>query len=70
MDPHSVETLEEGLSNRHFDLVVAIYGRLRAIATAVRALTHRLIAVSGQTVYRGVLAPDRNVTTRTGAAGA
>lgn len=46
-DPHFPETLERGLDSRQFDLIVAMYGRIRYVAQAVRGHTPRLIAIGG-----------------------
>ncbi len=59
-DPHFLETLVEGLGQRHFDLAVATYGRLRHVAQALVDKTPRLIAVGGTPSYRGLLDPGAN----------
>ena len=46
-DPHFVETLEQSLGQRRFDLVVSMYGRLRHIAQVMKGRTSRLIAIGG-----------------------
>tara|TARA_A100001037_G_C15082121_1_gene604814 strand:- start:343 stop:1452 length:1110 start_codon:yes stop_codon:yes gene_type:complete len=58
-DPHFRETLAEALGQRHFDLVVATYGRIRYIAEMIGRHTKRLITVGGAPGYRGVLNPER-----------
>ena len=57
-DPHFLETLEEALVGRSFDLVVATYGRLRHVAAACVGKTPRLIAVGGIAGYRGYSDPS------------
>lgn len=52
-DPHWIESLNEALERRSFDVVVATYGRLRYIAEAIKGHTERLISVGGQAVYKG-----------------
>ena len=53
-DPHFTETLEDGLGDETFDLVVAQYGRLKVTAEVLRGRTDRLIAVGGATaIYAG-----------------
>lgn len=53
-DPHWMESLNEALSGRSFDVVVAVYGRLRLIAEAIKHRTPRLISAGGaQPVYKG-----------------
>lgn len=59
-DPHFRETLDEGLSGRQFDLVIATYGRIRVIAEALVGVTPRLIAVGGAVGYRGMMHPHAN----------
>ena len=46
-DPHFVETLEQGLGQRSFDLVVSMYGRLRYVAQVMKGRTSRFVAVGG-----------------------
>ncbi|MFH1486286.1 MAG: NAD-dependent epimerase/dehydratase family protein [Chloroflexota bacterium] len=46
-DPHFLETLEEALGPRKFDLVVFTYGRLRLVAQAMKGRTPRFIAAGG-----------------------
>ena len=52
-DPHWMESLNEALEGKSFDVVVSTYGRLRYIAEAVKGHATRLISVGGQTVYKG-----------------
>lgn len=56
-DPHFAETLAPALSGRRFDLVIATYGRLKAVADVVSGITGRLITVGGMPVYRGFATP-------------
>lgn len=44
---HFIEPLEEALRGRTFDLIIAMYGRLRHVAQVVRGKTARLIAAGG-----------------------
>ena len=46
-DPHFIDTLEESLGTRTFDLVIGMYGRLRYVAQVVKGKTRRFIAVGG-----------------------
>lgn len=46
-DPHFVETLEQGLGQRSFDLVISMYGRLRHVARVMKDRTSRFIAIGG-----------------------
>jgi len=61
-DPHWMEGLKETLEGRSFDLVVAIYGRLRLVAEAIKGRTPRLISVGGAlAVYKGWLRVTESV---------
>jgi nucleoside-diphosphate-sugar epimerase len=62
-DPHFRETLETALAGEFFDVVIATYGRLRLVATALLGKTPRFIGVGGMPVYRGMLAPQVNFPT-------
>jgi nucleoside-diphosphate-sugar epimerase len=59
-DPHFLESIDECLGGRTFDLVIATYGRIRVLVEAVRRRTCRIIAVSGAPGYRGYLVPNHN----------
>lgn len=50
-DPHFKETLEGTLGNRTYDLVVAMYGRLRITAEVMRGRTGRFIGIGGAGGY-------------------
>jgi nucleoside-diphosphate-sugar epimerase len=50
-DVHFEETLEQCLVGRHFDTVVAAYGRLRLSAKVLIGKTERVFAVTGFTGY-------------------
>ena len=53
-DPHWRENIAEALEGRSFDIALAVYGRLRYIAEALRGRTPRLISVGGALpVYKG-----------------
>jgi nucleoside-diphosphate-sugar epimerase len=49
-DPHFADLVREAIAGRSFDLVVATYGRLRALVDVLAGHTDRLITVGG-TVY-------------------
>jgi nucleoside-diphosphate-sugar epimerase len=51
-DPHFVETLEEILGSRTFDVVICTYGRLRLVAQVMKGRTRRFIGVGGAAAYR------------------
>ena len=59
-DAHFAETLAEALGPRTFDLVLAMYGRLRYVAEVMRGRTPRLIGLGGVAVYRGWFHPDQD----------
>jgi len=52
-DPHFRESIDEALQERSFDLVVAMYGRVRHLAPALAGRCGQFIAVSGVPVYQG-----------------
>lgn len=54
-DPHFAQTLERGLGDSTWDLVVAQYGRLRVIAEVLAGKTERIVAIGGAT---GIFAPE------------
>jgi nucleoside-diphosphate-sugar epimerase len=58
-DPHFLETVEESLHGRSFDLAIVTYGRIRFIAEALAGRVGRFISVGGVASYRGYLDPER-----------
>ncbi|OGO02674.1 MAG: hypothetical protein A2Y91_02840 [Chloroflexi bacterium RBG_13_54_8] len=53
-DPHWRENLQEALQGKSFDVVLAVYGRLRLVAETVKGKTPRLISVGGAlATYKG-----------------
>jgi nucleoside-diphosphate-sugar epimerase len=56
-DPYDMECLQQALSNRSFDVCVATYGRLRAIAEVMRGRCERFISAGGAPAYRGYMNP-------------
>lgn len=58
-DPHFVETLEETLGSRTFDLVVCTYGRLKLVAQVMKGRTPRFIAIGGSGHFRVLQNPPR-----------
>jgi nucleoside-diphosphate-sugar epimerase len=52
-DPHFRESIDETLGTRAFDIVLAMYGRIRHIAPALSGRCDRFIAIGGVPVYRG-----------------
>jgi nucleoside-diphosphate-sugar epimerase len=59
-DPHFPETLRAGVGQRDFELVLAMYGRVRAIADTFDGRCGQLVAVGGVPVYLGCIDPERN----------
>lgn len=51
-DPNFAESVERALAGRHFDVVVASYGRLRRLIPVFAAATDRLVTIGG-TAYAG-----------------
>lgn len=52
-DPHFAESIEDALAGREFDIVVAMYGRVRHLAPALAGRCGRFISIGGVPVYRG-----------------
>jgi nucleoside-diphosphate-sugar epimerase len=52
-DPHFRESIDETLGTRTFDIVVAMYGRIRYLAPALSGRCERFITIGGVPVYRG-----------------
>ena len=53
-DPYDKDSLTAALSGKHFDAVVALYGRLRFVIQALQGCTSRVISVGGAApVYTG-----------------
>lgn len=59
-DPHFRETIAAALTGREFDLVLAMYGRIRYLADTFAHRCERFLAVGGIPVYRGLLRPWDN----------
>lgn len=57
-DPHFAETITEALAGREFDLVMAMYGRIRLLADHFAERCDRFIGVGGIPVYAGLMDPD------------
>jgi nucleoside-diphosphate-sugar epimerase len=56
-DAYSEEALQAALAGRDFDLCIAMYGRLRAIARVSAGRTGRFVSVGGVPAYRGFMNP-------------
>jgi nucleoside-diphosphate-sugar epimerase len=57
VDPHFEESLADGLGTETFDVVVATYGRLLAIAAVLAGRCDQLVAVTGGPAYQGWFGP-------------
>lgn len=57
-DPHFLETIEESLKGRTFDIAIVTYGRVRFLAQALKGKVGRFISVGGVASYRGYLEPE------------
>jgi len=56
-DPHFAETIAAALEGRQFDLVIAMYGRIRLLADHFANRCGRFIGVGGIPVYAGLMDP-------------
>ena len=56
-DPHFAGPLRDAIAARTFDVVVATYGRLAAVAEVFGGRCGQLVAVTGSPVYRGWFGP-------------
>jgi nucleoside-diphosphate-sugar epimerase len=52
-DPHFRESIDEALEGRDFDIVLAMYGRIRHIAPALTGRCGRFITIGGVPAYQG-----------------
>ncbi len=57
-DPHFLETIEESLRGRTFDIAVVTYGRVRFLAQALVGKVGRFVSVGGVASYRGYMHPE------------
>lgn len=56
-DPRDPADIRDQLGQREWEIAVCTSGRLRALATELAGKTQRLVAITGQPVYRGTLRP-------------
>jgi len=56
-NPRDPDSARRALSSRCFEVAVVTSGRLRLLARALAGRTGRLVAITGQPVYRGSMAP-------------
>ncbi len=59
-NPFDVEAVREALGSRSFDLVYAMYGRLRDLARFFEHRCGAMVAVGGVPAYRGFALPQQN----------
>lgn len=57
-DPYSAPALEQALADRHFDVSIVTYGRLREVARVLRGRTGHFVGVGGVPLYRGWMRPE------------
>jgi nucleoside-diphosphate-sugar epimerase len=57
-DPYDAAALAAALAARHFEVVVATYGRLREVARACVGRAERFVGVGGVPLYRGWMRPE------------
>jgi len=56
-DPYDEHALRRALEGQSFDVIYAMYGRLRRIADITRGSTDRFVSVGGVPAYRGWMNP-------------
>jgi nucleoside-diphosphate-sugar epimerase len=61
LDPYDPDAIEAFFADRRFDLCIATYGRLRAIAAVTAGRVGRFISAGGVPAYRGYMNPGLNV---------
>ena len=57
-NPFDEQALIDALGNSHFDVTLAMYGRLRRVAEIMVGRTERFISVGGGPAYRGFMNAD------------
>lgn len=57
-DPYDENCLQRALAQRYFDVCVATYGRLRAIATMMQGRCGRFLSAGGAPAYRAYMNPE------------
>lgn len=57
-DPHFAETLVDAVGAETFDVVIAMYGRIKIVAEVLAPRCGQLVAISGVPVYRGFVEPQ------------
>jgi nucleoside-diphosphate-sugar epimerase len=57
-DPHFRQSIDDAVAGRRFDMVVAMYGRLKVLAAAFAGRCARFVGVGGVPVYAGFFPRD------------
>jgi nucleoside-diphosphate-sugar epimerase len=65
-DPHQTDSLLDAVRSRRFDVVLGMYGRVKAVGEAFAGRCDQLVCVSGTAVYGGLV--DPGTTTPSGMA--
>ena len=58
VSPHDADAFAAAIGSREFDVTLAMYGRLRAIAETMIDRTGQFISIGGVPAYRGYMDPD------------
>jgi len=58
VDPYDPGAVAPALEGRSFDVAIVTYGRLRAVAEALRGKTGRFLSIGGVPAYRGFMNPE------------
>lgn len=56
-DPRDPDAIADVLGDREWEIAICMYGRLRALATALTGRVGRLVGITGQPVYLGAARP-------------
>ena len=56
-DPHFADSLTDAIDDLSFDLIVAMYGRVKEVARVAAPRCGHLVAISGVPLYRGFVDP-------------
>jgi nucleoside-diphosphate-sugar epimerase len=58
-DPHFPETLQQAVDGMTFDVVLAMYGRVRTIADVLDGRCGQMVAIGGVPAYEGCVDPEQ-----------
>ena len=59
-DPHFAQTLLDAIGTDTYDVVIAMYGRIKVIGEVFAPRCGQLVAISGVPVYRGCVGPEHS----------